>query len=118
MEAVEHIILDLYRTKEVYLNSEAFVTMKKLRLLMIYYKRNTHQFVGGSFNFGLEDLNHQIHQTHYHDGKQHMSGNFEFLSPELRLLVWHQCPLKSLLSSLHPMNLVYLDMSYSHIEQL
>ncbi|XP_052876926.1 disease resistance protein RPV1-like isoform X1 [Gossypium arboreum] len=41
-----------------------------------------------------------------------------YLSNELRLLVWTGCPLRSLLSSLKPENLVILLLPYSNIEQL
>ncbi|KAB2598632.1 TMV resistance protein N-like [Pyrus ussuriensis x Pyrus communis] len=52
------------------------------------------------------------------DCKQHMSGDLKFLSHELRCLLWHGCPLKSLPSNFHPKNLIDLEMPYSQIEQL
>ncbi|KAK9914149.1 hypothetical protein M0R45_037943 [Rubus argutus] len=95
-EAVEGIMLDLSNSKEVYINAEAFVKMRNLRLLRIHY--------GSSPNFTRCKL--------------HVSGDFKFLSHELRCLIWHGYPLKSLPSNFHPKNLVRLDMPYSHLEQL
>ncbi|TXG68937.1 hypothetical protein EZV62_003872 [Acer yangbiense] len=46
------------------------------------------------------------------------SEALEFDFTELRYLSWHGCPIKSLLSSFLPENLVKLDMSYSKVEQL
>ncbi|XP_061999574.1 disease resistance protein RPV1-like [Rosa rugosa] len=51
-------------------------------------------------------------------GKQLWMGDLECLSQELRFLVWHGCPLKSLPSTFNPTNLVQLDMRVSHIQQL
>ncbi|KAK9941885.1 hypothetical protein M0R45_007577 [Rubus argutus] len=104
-EAVEGIMLDLSNSEDVYINAEAFVRMTNLRLLRIYYSSSP-KFAGynrhmrGFFMF------------------QHMSGDFQFLSHELRCLIWHGYPLKSLPSNFHPKNLVHLDMPYSHLEQL
>ncbi|XP_039040448.1 TMV resistance protein N-like isoform X1 [Hibiscus syriacus] len=44
--------------------------------------------------------------------------NLKYLSDELRLLYWQECPLKSLPSCFEPDNLVALLLSYSHIQQL
>ncbi|XP_062001457.1 disease resistance protein RUN1-like isoform X2 [Rosa rugosa] len=96
-EAVEGIFLDLSKSKEVYLHAEGFVRMTKLRLLKIHY------------NSGDDPSD---------DCKQHMIGDLKFLSHELRLLLWHGFPLKSLPSNFQPKNLVDLDMRYSLIEQL
>ncbi|XP_050387101.1 disease resistance protein RPV1-like isoform X2 [Argentina anserina] len=92
-EAVEAITLDLSNSKEVNFNAEAFVTMRKLRLL-------------------------EIHDNGSTDCKQHVNGNFEFMSQELRCFIWHRYPLKSLPSYYHPKNLVDLDMPFSCLEQL
>ncbi|PPR92115.1 hypothetical protein GOBAR_AA28561 [Gossypium barbadense] len=43
---------------------------------------------------------------------------FNFLSNELRLLDWKGCPLRLLLSSFQPDNLVALLLPYSHVKQL
>ncbi|XP_024163034.1 disease resistance protein RPV1 isoform X2 [Rosa chinensis] len=51
-------------------------------------------------------------------GKQLWTEDLEYLSQELRFLVWHGCPLKSLPSTFNPTNLVQLDMRGSHIQQL
>ncbi|XP_050387840.1 TMV resistance protein N-like isoform X2 [Argentina anserina] len=101
-DAVEGIMLDFLRSKQVYLTSEAFVKMKRLRLLKII-----------SDNHSREVL------CHPSDGcQQHLIGDFKFLSSELRILHWHGFPLKSLPSKFHPENLIELDMRSSHIEQL
>nr|XP_011459123.1 PREDICTED: TMV resistance protein N-like isoform X2 [Fragaria vesca subsp. vesca] len=92
-KAVQVITLDLSNSKEVYFIAEAFVTMKKLRLLQIYDN--------GSINC-----------------KQHLIGEFEFISHELRCLIWHRCPVKSLPNNFNPTNLVDLDMRFSRLEQL
>ncbi|KAL1075331.1 hypothetical protein V6Z11_D11G354300 [Gossypium hirsutum] len=44
--------------------------------------------------------------------------HLKYLSNELRLLDWTECPLKFLPSNFHPDNLVALLLPYSHIEQL
>ncbi|XP_050133541.1 disease resistance protein RPV1-like isoform X4 [Malus sylvestris] len=89
-EAVESIILDLSfsKPKVVYLSSEAFVKMTKLRLLKI-------QCVSGD-----------------------SCENLKFLSGELRSLTWKHFPLKSLPSNFIAKNLVELDMQNSLIEHL
>ncbi|KAM5550771.1 hypothetical protein ABKV19_027224, partial [Rosa sericea] len=87
--------------------------MTKLRLLEIYYKHYTDLFGLGSFQFSLENIDPQAHDD---DRKQHLSGDLKFRSHELRVLVWHQYPLKSLSFSFHPKNLVYLDMPYSQTD--
>ncbi|KAL6123301.1 hypothetical protein ACLB2K_075823 [Fragaria x ananassa] len=101
-DAVEGIMLDFLRSKQVYLTSEAFVKMTRLRLLRII-----------SDNHSREDLCHPSD-----DCQQQLVGDFKFLSNELRVLHWHGFPLKSLPSNFHPKNLVELDMRSSHIEQL
>ncbi|KAL6557348.1 hypothetical protein OROMI_017698 [Orobanche minor] len=96
-EAVEGLFLGLSKSKEVYLHAEGFVRMTRLRLLNIYYNSDD----------GPSD-----------ECKQHMIGDLNFLSHELRLLIWHGFPLKSLPSNFQPKNLVDLDMRYGLIEQL
>ncbi|KAL6130690.1 hypothetical protein ACLB2K_069069 [Fragaria x ananassa] len=97
-EAVEGIILDLSKLKELCVNYEAFVGMKRLKLL---------QLTNNSFSIS--------------SCKQHVSGDLKSLSNELRVLVWHGYPLKSLPYDFQPTNLIKIDMSgsqTSHIEQL
>lgn len=106
-EAIEGITLDLSNSNEVYVNTEAFVSMRKLRLLQIHNHNNYIDLDGEFFERCLDS-----------DCKQHVTGELKFLSHELRLLVWHGCPLKSLPFKFQPKNLLYLDMSYSLIEQL
>ncbi|PRQ57519.1 putative leucine-rich repeat domain, L domain-containing protein [Rosa chinensis] len=106
-EAIKGMTLDLSNSDEVYLNTEAFVSMRKLRLLQIHDHNNYIDLDGEFFERCLDS-----------NCKQHVTGDLKFLSHELRLLVWHGCPLKSLPFKFQPKNLLYLDMSYSHIEQL
>ncbi|KAL6210822.1 hypothetical protein ACLB2K_016054 [Fragaria x ananassa] len=95
-KAVECITLDLSNSsKVVFINAEAFVEMTGLRLLKI-----------------IDDN----HPSDYQ--KQHVTGDFKFLSHELRCLIWIGCPLNSLPFNFDSKNLVYLDMSYSCIEKL
>nr|XP_011468890.1 PREDICTED: protein SUPPRESSOR OF npr1-1, CONSTITUTIVE 1-like [Fragaria vesca subsp. vesca] len=96
-EVVEAIFIDFSKLKEVYMHAESFVRMRKLRLLKIHY------------NSGDDPSD---------DCKQHMIGDLKFLSHELRLLLWHGFPLKSLPNNFQPNNLVDLDMRYSLIEEL
>nr|XP_028959323.1 protein SUPPRESSOR OF npr1-1, CONSTITUTIVE 1-like isoform X2 [Malus domestica] len=88
-EAVEGIILDSAIFKEGCSNAEAFVSMTKLRLLMI---RDC--FI------------------------EHWIADLKFQSSQLRCLVWRGCPLKSWPSNFQFKNLVNLDMMNSCIEQL
>ncbi|PRQ59647.1 putative transcription factor WRKY family [Rosa chinensis] len=109
-DAVECIMLDLSKSKDVYIDAEAFVRMTKLRLLRIGYNH--------SIDLNAKDF--QSKQLHHPRGecKQHVSGDVKFLSHDLRYLMWYGCPLKSLPSNFHPKNLVDLDMRCSHIEHL
>nr|XP_011469998.1 PREDICTED: TMV resistance protein N-like isoform X2 [Fragaria vesca subsp. vesca] len=107
-DAVECIMLDLSKSKDVYIDAEAFVRMTKLRLLRIGYYHSI-------------DLNAKEFQLKHHprdECKQHVSGDVKYLSDDLRYLMWYGCPLKSLPANFHPKNLVDLDMRCSHIEQL
>ncbi|KAJ9675715.1 hypothetical protein PVL29_024578 [Vitis rotundifolia] len=54
----------------------------------------------------------------FKDCKLHLSGDFKFLSNNLRCLYWHGYPLKSLPLNFHPEQLIELNMSYSQVEQL
>ncbi|CAN6722752.1 unnamed protein product [Malus baccata var. baccata] len=106
-KAIESIVLDLSnKSEEVYLNAEAFVGMTRLRLLRI-----SHFGDGDLIRRRSGDLKYLSHM-------QHLSGDLKYLSHELRCLIWHGCPLKSLPSNFHPNNLVDLDMQYSNIQQL
>ncbi|XP_040361727.1 disease resistance protein RPV1 [Rosa chinensis] len=108
-EAVEGIILDLTKLKEVYVNDEAFVSMRRLRLLQLSENYHKDGYVYGSAWMRGAD---------YEPCVQYVSKNLKFLLNELRVLVWHGYPLKSLPIDFLPKNLIYVDMCYSHIEQL
>ncbi|KAK9913877.1 hypothetical protein M0R45_037681 [Rubus argutus] len=109
-DAVEGIMLDLSKSKDVYIDAEAFVRLTKLRLLRIGYN---HSIDYNAKNFPPEQLHHPRGEC-----KQHVRGDVKFLSHDLRYIMWYGCPLKSLPFNFHPKNLVDLDMRYSHIEQL
>ncbi|XP_062001518.1 disease resistance-like protein DSC1 isoform X2 [Rosa rugosa] len=95
-ENVEGLMIDLSNKEHKFFRSEAFVRMKKLRLLIFTYW----QWYAGD------------------DGENHLDEDLKFLSSELRVLVWHRYPLKWLPSNFDPKNLVHLDMGCSNIEQL
>ncbi|KAB2598579.1 protein suppressor of npr1-1 [Pyrus ussuriensis x Pyrus communis] len=115
-EAVETIILDLAILKEGCSNIEAFVSMTKLRLLMIrddadtYTKRFDRYLLAVNDSLGL--------QTPSVSFIEHWIADLKFQSSQLRCLLWRYCPLKSWPSNFQFENLVNLDMSYSCIEQL
>ncbi|KAL6124438.1 hypothetical protein ACLB2K_076950 [Fragaria x ananassa] len=104
-EVVEGIILDLSKLKELCVNNDAFVGMKRLRLLRLAYE------------WRLEDEDEYTSAPTF-ACKQHVNGDLKSLSNELRVLVWHGYPLKSLPYDFQPKNLIEIDMRYSHIEQL
>ncbi|KAH1083944.1 hypothetical protein J1N35_023705 [Gossypium stocksii] len=82
-----HILVLLREmNKALTLSADAFLKMKRLRLLIILCRSNC--------------------------------CDLTYLSNELRLLDWMECPLRSLSSSFQPENLVILLLSYSNIEQL
>ncbi|KAJ9675744.1 hypothetical protein PVL29_024596 [Vitis rotundifolia] len=54
----------------------------------------------------------------FKDCKLLLSGDFKFLSNNLRCLYWHGYPLKSLPLNFHPEQLTELNMSYSRVGQL
>ncbi|PRQ57516.1 putative winged helix-turn-helix DNA-binding domain, leucine-rich repeat domain, L [Rosa chinensis] len=118
---VEGIILDLSKFKEVYVNDEVFVSMRRLRLLQLYeyyYKyEDEYEYDYGSARneFAYREL---TRPADYEPCVQKVSENLKFLSQELRILVWHGCPLKSFPINFLPKNLIYVDMCYSRIEQL
>ncbi|XP_004309250.1 PREDICTED: protein SUPPRESSOR OF npr1-1, CONSTITUTIVE 1-like [Fragaria vesca subsp. vesca] len=110
-DAVECLMLDLSNSKvDLCINREAFVRMKKLRLLIIYHSHYSifdsryYYIWGGRWSRSIEDI-------YPVDGcKQVAEGDLGFLSHELRFLLWHGCPLKSLPSNFIPQNLVRLHM--------
>ncbi|KAM5554806.1 hypothetical protein ABKV19_022962 [Rosa sericea] len=110
---VEGIILDLLKLKEVYINDEVFVSMRRLRLLQL-----SEYHLGDVYNYIGSWTHRADYEPDYEPCVQNMSENLKFLSNELRVLVWHGCPLKSFPINFLPKNLIYVDMCYSRIEQL
>ena len=87
--------MDMSKIRDIHLNPCAFANMRELRFLNFY-----------DSSFGKAN------------NKVHVSEALEFDFTELRYLSWHGCPIKSLLSSFLPENLVKLDMSYIKVEKL
>ncbi|XP_062084180.1 disease resistance protein RPV1-like [Humulus lupulus] len=92
---IEGIFLDMSKMRDVDLNPEVFVNMYNLRLLKIY---NSNNLIKGC--------------------KLHFTRGLQCLPDALRYLHWYGYPLKSLPSNFNPENLVVLEMTHSHIEQL
>ncbi|XP_061995372.1 TMV resistance protein N-like isoform X2 [Rosa rugosa] len=109
-DAIECLMLDLSNSKvDLSINAEAFVRMTKLRLLIICYSFPVYLFPYSECRKNICPVG---------GCKQLLRGDFEFLSHELRFLLWHGCPVKCLPSSFIPKNLVHLDMRGSHIREL
>ncbi|XP_068316016.1 disease resistance protein RPV1-like [Pyrus communis] len=104
-EAVEGIILDSAIFKEGCSNTEAFVSMTKLRLLMIR---------DGAYTY----TKYFDHRAPHDCFIKHWIADLKFQCSQLRCLIWRGCPLKSWPSNFQFKNLVNLDMSNSCIEQL
>ncbi|KAM5554804.1 TMV resistance protein N-like [Rosa sericea] len=123
---VEGIILDLSKFKEVYVNDEVFVSMRRLRLLQLYeyyYEDEDEDEYEYEYDYGSArneyDYGSELTRpADYEPCVQYVSENLQFLSQELRFLVWRGCPLKSFPINFLPNNLIYVDMCYSRIEQL
>ncbi|KAM1708911.1 hypothetical protein COP1_001862 [Malus domestica] len=127
-EAIEGIILDSAIFKERCSNTEAFVSMTKLRLLMIRdgyfdeygfvsedsFDSQTSTEAEDELAFGDSFDNRAPHDCFI----KHWIADLKFQSSQLRCLIWRGCPLKSWPSNFQFKNLVNLDMSNSRIEQL
>ncbi|KAH9778678.1 Disease resistance-like protein DSC1 [Citrus sinensis] len=92
-EAIEGILLDMSKVKDINLHPNVFAKMPNLRILKFYNSMD-------------EENKCKV---------SHFQGS-EFT--EVRYLHWHGYPLKSLPSNIHPEKLVLLEMPYSNIEQL
>ncbi|KAH9725548.1 Disease resistance-like protein DSC1 [Citrus sinensis] len=93
-EAIEGMCLDMSKVKEIYLNSDTFTKMRKLRFLKFYIS------------------------THKGENKCKVSNFRSPIFAEIRYFHWHGYPLKSLPSNIDPEKLVLLEMPHSNIEQL
>ncbi|KAK8648444.1 hypothetical protein V6N13_129196 [Hibiscus sabdariffa] len=89
-EAVRGVVIDYTgeHNRSLALRADAFLRMKKLRLLRVFNAPNP------------------------------ISRGLKYLSDELRLLEWHGYPYKSFPSKFQPENLVALRLPYSRIEKL
>ncbi|KAB2598577.1 protein suppressor of npr1-1 [Pyrus ussuriensis x Pyrus communis] len=133
-EAVEGIILDSAIFKEGCSNTEAFVSMTKLRLLMIrdgtytYAKHFDEYGFVSKVSFDSQTSSEAEDKLTFGDSFDHRAphdcfikrwiADLKFQCSQLRCLIWHGCPLKSWPSNFQFKNLVNLDMSNSCIEQL
>ncbi|KAB2598628.1 protein suppressor of npr1-1 [Pyrus ussuriensis x Pyrus communis] len=115
-EAVETMILDSTILKEGCSNTEAFVSMTKLRLLMIRDDADTYTKHFDRYRLAVKDS--FGHQTPSGSFIEHWIADLKFQSSQFRCLLWRYYPLKSWPSNFQFKNLVNLDMSYSCIEQL
>ncbi|KAI9079888.1 hypothetical protein K1719_038134 [Acacia pycnantha] len=94
-EAVEGIILNVSRMRDIYLTADTFKKMTNLRFLKFYSLCNT-----GSFN------------------KVHLQMGLESISDKIRYFQWDGYPLGSLPSTFCAENLVELKMQFSHVQTL
>ncbi|KAJ8758636.1 hypothetical protein K2173_000357 [Erythroxylum novogranatense] len=88
-EAVESIVLDLSKIREMNLNPQVFMKMPNLKFLNFY---------------GESDI--------------HLSQGLDYLPNTLRYLRWDKYPLKSFPPNFQPKNLVVLKLYCSNIKQL
>ena len=114
------MVLNLSTLKELHFSVNVFKKMNKLRVLRICF--GDHEMLWG-YNDWYENLDSRCICNYWNRKldarcKLHLSGDFKFLSNNLRYLCWHGYPLKSLPSNFHPENLVELDMCFSWLEQL
>ena len=92
--------------------TDAFLKMKKLRLLSVFYSSDDSP---DDFYDSSDDSPDDFYDT---DSSLPNSYDLKYLSNELRLLDWSGYPFRSLPSSFQPDNLVALLLPYSRIEQL
>ena len=90
------------------LSAEAFLNMKKLRLLKIGNVQHPKDFIKG---------NVQPSKDLFRGNVQLLQG-LSYLSNELRVLEWHGYHLKSMPTNFQPNKLVELRMCFSGIKQL
>ncbi|KAJ8759150.1 hypothetical protein K2173_004157 [Erythroxylum novogranatense] len=88
-EAVESIVLDSSKIREMNLNPQVFLKMPNLKFLNFYGESNLH-----------------------------LSQGLDYLPNTLRYLRWDKYPLQSFPPNFHPENLVMLRLSNSNIKQL
>ncbi|CAG7861946.1 unnamed protein product [Brassica rapa] len=91
------ISLNMDETDELHVHENAFKRMENLRFLEVNSK--SHYMLGKA-------------------GKLHLSQNFNFLPPSLKILCWFGYPMRSMPSKFHPENLVKLKMRKSMLEEL
>ncbi|WCJ28599.1 Disease resistance protein (TIR-NBS-LRR class) family [Euphorbia peplus] len=116
-EAVEGILLDMSKIREVNLSSDAFAKLHRLRFLRFYSSR----YHGGPISdedFAFQELFGSRYYRSYKEGSMQLSQGLESLSSQLRFLQWHKFPLRSLPSNFCPRNLVELKLPHSHVEHL
>ncbi|KAG4123178.1 hypothetical protein ERO13_D11G310420v2 [Gossypium hirsutum] len=107
-------------SKMLNLSDDVFSKMKRLRLLRAHDLWSVVLADTEPPPLRANPIIAQIRQ-HNKDCAKNVSNcddHLKYLSNELRLLDWTECPLKFLPSNFHPDNLVALLLPYSHIEQL
>ncbi|TYG96264.1 hypothetical protein ES288_A11G335500v1 [Gossypium darwinii] len=92
------ILLDMSRIPKLELKAEAFLKRRKLKFLKFYLP----------YSFERVQVTSKIL----------LPQGLLSLPDELRYLYWERYPMKTLPTRFDPKNLVELDMSYSHVEQL
>ncbi|XWS11085.1 hypothetical protein CRYUN_Cryun38cG0053600 [Craigia yunnanensis] len=97
-KTLKGMLLDMSRIPELELEPEAFVKMRKLKFLKFYLPYSC-----GSFQ---------------KTSKVFLPRGLLSLPDELRYLCWEGYPFKTLLTKFYPRNLVELDLSFSHVDQL
>ncbi|XVE50369.1 hypothetical protein DITRI_Ditri01bG0157100 [Diplodiscus trichospermus] len=97
-KTLKGILLDMSSIPEMELKPEAFAKMRKLKFLKFYLS-----YCYGSFQ---------------KKSKVFLPQGLLSLPDELRYLCWEGYPSKTLPTKFYPRNLVELDLSFSHVEQL
>ncbi|KAK0583024.1 hypothetical protein LWI29_032594 [Acer saccharum] len=106
--AVQVIVLEMSKIKNMHLSPQAFKKMYNLRLLKFYYDPT---WIIGDY------LDYTDSLSQYHS-KVHFGEGLSDLSDKLRSLIWLGYPSPTLPSNFNPNNLVELDLSRSTVESL
>ncbi|TXG64803.1 hypothetical protein EZV62_011797 [Acer yangbiense] len=106
--AVQVIVLEMSKIKNMHLSPQAFKKMYNLRLLKFYYDPT---WIIGDY------LDYTDSLSQYHS-KVHFGEGLSDLSDKLRSLIWLGYPSPTLPSNFNPYNLVELDLSRGTVESL
>ncbi|ESR54628.1 hypothetical protein CICLE_v10018571mg [Citrus x clementina] len=97
-DAIEGILLNLSKTRDIHLDGNVFVNMSNLRFLKFYMPEYK----------GVPIMSSKVH----------LDQGLRYLPEELRYLHWHQYSLKTLPLNFDPENLIELNLPYSNVEQI